>query len=345
VLSRAPILEARFVPYSLAGLPQRITHADFYGGKGFVRLSIDLNGESFVAFGTHLHARYLRYGNGDEYLGHRAAEVVEIAAAIRAESLPVVVGGDFNFPESSPEHEILLGLTGLADTAAALDSREATLTLSNRYRLARGSTSERRIDYVFCQSGLQRAARPERVWRVLDEPVSIDGEAGNYSDHAGLVAEVALQGPGAAIPEPDPAAIARAHELLDSGRRRAESRRTGQRLAAGSSLLAGVSALVASRSAVVSRRRVLHAALLVLGGTAWAASAGLVALSEAFVPDELSGYERVSALLDGLTAKQASRLRIPRDSHSLRWSDGLPGSHLRSGGRGARIAAARHLAL
>ena len=342
VLSRAPIRSARFVPYSLSGLPQRVTHADFYGGKGFVQLSIDLDGELFSVFGTHLHARYTRDNGRDEYLGHRAAEVVEIAAAIRREPTPVIAVGDFNFQESSPEHEILLGLTGLVDAAAALDSRQATVTLSNHYRRARGAGGERRIDYVFSRSGLRRGARPVRIRRILDETIEISGERGNYSDHAGLLAEVELQGPGAATPELDAEAVARAHALLESGRRSAESRRTGQRLAAGSGLLAGVSALVAARSLPVSRRRLLHAGLLSLAGAAWAASASLTALSEAFVPDELSGYERVSALLDGLTATQASRLGNLRDSLSLRWSGELPGSHLRSGRRRARIAAARH---
>ena len=136
VLSREPIRSADFVPYPLTGLPQRISHADYYGGKGFVRLTIAAE-RPYVLFGTHLHARYTPVNEPDEYLGHRVAEVVELAAAIREASQPVLAIGDFNFRETSPEYRILMRLTGMGDVAASLDARQPTGSLSNRYRLAR----------------------------------------------------------------------------------------------------------------------------------------------------------------------------------------------------------------
>jgi endonuclease/exonuclease/phosphatase family metal-dependent hydrolase len=340
VLSREPIRSADFVPYVLTGLPQRVSHADYYGGKGFVRLTIDAE-SPYVLFGTHLHARYTAADEPDEYLGHRIAEVVELAAAIRAESQPVLAIGDFNFRETSPEYRILMGLTGLGDVAVSLDARQPTVTLSNSYRLARGATGESRLDYVFYRDGQERGVHPASIRRVLDESVEVAGMPGNYSDHAGLLAEVELLGAGAPVPPVDPAAIAEGQALLASGRHLAEERRAGARLAAGSGLLAGAAALAVSRSSRISRRRLLRAAFLGLGGAAWASCAGLAAISELFAPQELAGYAHASALLAELSGAQAAR-RDPRRLHSLRWSGALPGGHLRSGRSRARLSPARH---
>ena len=116
-LSRLPIRSSRFRPFSLCGLPQRLTHMDYYSGKGVARLDVDVAGQSIAVFNTHLHARYAPATTIDEYQGHRAAEVIEIAKEIRAVRGPVVAAGDFNMRDSSDEYRVLEGLTGLVDAA------------------------------------------------------------------------------------------------------------------------------------------------------------------------------------------------------------------------------------
>ena len=58
VLSRLPIEAKRFDEFSLRGLPERLDHADYYGGKGFARLRLQTDLGPFTLIDTHLHARY-----------------------------------------------------------------------------------------------------------------------------------------------------------------------------------------------------------------------------------------------------------------------------------------------
>lgn len=301
-LSRLPIRSTRFTPYRLCGLPQRVTHGDFYGGKGFVRLDVEFAGELVAIFGTHLIARYTAVGEVDEYEAHRAGEVIELAAAVREVETPVVAIGDFNILEDSPEYRILLGLTGLVDAAAALGTRQDTVMRENAYRAADGQSKGSRIDYGFTRSGVARSAEAVTFRRVLDEPIEIAGKPAAYSDHAGLLAEIRLAGPGAPAPPPDPAVLETAREILARGRGLTRARRTEERIAAGVALLAGLGSALGSRSAARSRRRFLRAALLGLAGLAWAGTGGLTVLTERFIPEELRGFDEIETLLEQIAA-------------------------------------------
>jgi exonuclease III len=124
-------------------------------------------------------------------MGHRIAEVVELAGALEQIEIPAIVVGDFNFTEREPEYKVLKGLSGLTDVAAALERREETIIPGSPYR-----TNERppgvRIDYVFTRDGVERTAAPHTISRVLDETIEINGNPAGYSDHAGLLAEINL---------------------------------------------------------------------------------------------------------------------------------------------------------
>ena len=133
VLTRLPILEAHFELFSLGGFPERIDHADYYGGKGFGNLTLDTQAGPVSLFVTHLQASYVERDQ-DEYVGHRTAQVVDMAAALARVRNPVVVLGDLNFEEAHEEHSILTGLTSLRDAAIVLDQRENTALISNSYR-------------------------------------------------------------------------------------------------------------------------------------------------------------------------------------------------------------------
>ena len=299
VLSRPPILESRFVRFSLCGFPQDVTRGDYYSGKGIAILTLDTPAGPVALLSTHLIPHYGDYGPDDAYLGHRIAEVVELADALAQIEIPAIVVGDFNFSEREPEYEVLVGLSGLTDVAAALDRREVTVVPGPPYR-ANERAPGVRIDYVFTRDGVERAAVPHTISRVLDETIEIEGQPAGYSDHAGLLAEISLDATRSVRPPLAADAIARAADFLREGRGKAERRRRGQLgIAAGG----GVVALAAVGSALVtpvSRRRLLRSASIGLPALAFASSAGVGVLADRVVSDELAGYDKVEGLLSRL---------------------------------------------
>lgn len=300
VLSRWPIRSAHFRRFGLGGLPQRLTQLDYYSGKGVVRLDIEVEGVSLAVFDTHMQARYAPAQAVDEHRGHRTAQVIEFAEEIRRVSGPLIAAGDFNMRDTAPEYMVLEGLTGLVDAAAALGAREPTSTLENPYRRDRNAMHASRIDYVFSRSGRDRGARPVAARRVFDDPLEVAGEPGAYSDHAGVMAEIEIAGPGAPLPAPAPPAVDLARTLLEVGREQTEARRVSERAFAGASLAVGFGALWTSGRSRLSRRSFLRAGLF--GSTAMGAGSGigLLALAEGCVPEELAGYDAAESLLGSL---------------------------------------------
>ncbi len=306
-LSRLPIQRTHFRRFTLCGLPQRITQMDYYSGKGVARLDVETPGGPVAVFNTHMHARYAPARVPDEYVGHRTGEVIEFADELRRVSEPVVAAGDFNMRDSAPEYRVLRELSGVIDAATALDVREPTATLSNVYRLARGAISESRIDYIFCRSGIDRGARPTAVRRVLDTPLRVAGEPGAYSDHAGVLAEIEIGGPGATPAPVTRAAFDRAQELLSKGRAHTLARRRNERIGAGAGVLTTALAIAATRRPALSRRRFLRTAAWGLAGLSATSAVGLFTLAEAFVPEELAGYDSVEALLARIAEAEAAQ--------------------------------------
>jgi endonuclease/exonuclease/phosphatase family metal-dependent hydrolase len=289
LLSRLPFVGARFESYGLNGVPHRPAHPDYYGGKGFLLASIETEVGPVCLVNTHMHARY---GSDvdHQYSGHRAAQLVQLAAALARVREPVALAGDFNFEERSDEYRAFVGLTHVADAAAVVGRREPTVFRANPYRAGRRSP-DNRIDFVFARDGLAHALRPTAARRVFDEVLERDGERFAVSDHAGVRAELEIEAREARpLPPPAPAAIALAGELLDRGQERAERRRRLHRRRAGLGLGAGVLAAAALRSRPMTRRRFLRTSLqgttlVALGGTL---SSGLVA--ELYGPGEIEGF-------------------------------------------------------
>jgi endonuclease/exonuclease/phosphatase family metal-dependent hydrolase len=297
VLSRLPICESRFIRFALCGFPQDITRGDYYGGKGIAILTLDTPAGPVALLSTHLIPHYGDYGPEDTYMGHRIAEVVELAGALEQIEIPAIVVGDFNFTEREPEYKVLEGLSGLTDVAAVLDRREETIIPGSPYR-----TNERppgvRIDYVFTRDGVERTAVPHTISRVLDETIEINGNPAGYSDHAGLLAEINLDNARPFRPPLDAEAVARAAGYLREGRAKAELRRSNHlSVATGGGAVAMVATGSASM-APISRRRLLRAALIGLPAVALASSAGFGVVANRVGGDEIAGYDKVDGLLE-----------------------------------------------
>lgn len=280
-LSRLETKSTAFHEFAVRGLPQRIRHGDYYGRKGYALARLESNGGPFWLLVTHLHARYSRPGQRDEYLGIRAAQIVELAACIAGLEAPVIAVGDFNTREGEPEYECLLGLTGLMDAAAVLDKRQPTIVSTNPYAGA-GHHRDERIDFVFVDG----AAAATEVRREFDQPLEIGGRAIASSDHAGLVATVAVEGGAATQHQVEPEAAARLSRLIERGQREALARRTRHRLkAVGLFAGAGLGARLGARSLAVG----------LLGP-----AIGEALLAERFVAAELRGLEYSQGVLEGL---------------------------------------------
>ncbi len=313
ILSRFPISDARFEQYHLRGLPEKIHHADYYGRKGFLTVSLETGaaaGDGAAAddggaagdgagvvelIDTHLHASY-RERAEDEYVGHRVGQTVQLAMALRRMERPLIALGDTNFEETFEEHDILLGLSGLHDVAAELDRREDTVLDGNRYRAADEPSG--RIDYVFRRDGVDRSVTPISVERVLDGELVKDGRAFHYSDHAGLVAELEIAPGGEPLPSPRPSAVESARRLLLEGRELAESRQSKRRSAGLLGMGVALGGALTARSDVTSRRRLLHDALIGSAGLAGLLGIGCLALAQIFSPSELHAFDEMLSRLD-----------------------------------------------
>jgi endonuclease/exonuclease/phosphatase family metal-dependent hydrolase len=262
--SRLPLGDVQLEPYRTAGIATHVHRGDYAGGKGFALARLETGAGPLVLVNTHLHAQYTS-NRSDLYHAHRVGQVVQLAYALRGVREPVIALGDFNLRERRPEYEILQGLTGFVDAAAALDAREPTASDGDR------------IDYVFSRGPIPRS------FTSFDAP----------SDHRGVRAELEI----AAAPEvqADAIALRRAAVTLERGRYQARGRRGRERLAAGVLTAGAVAAVLGARA---SRRKVLRVGLRV-GAALALPAAGLAAFSsERWVPAERQALAEVASLLD-----------------------------------------------
>lgn len=302
VLSRLPILDARFERYALPGQPPRTEHLDYYAGKGFLQIRLAGEHGPFQVFDTHLHARYSK-AVPHAYHAYRVGQIVQLALALRKTHEPVVVAGDFNLRDDTDEYRILSGLTGLRDVAFELGHREPTVYSGHPFRKI--DREDKRVDYLFVRDGNGIAARPRSVTRVFDDVFEIRGQKASFSDHAGVLAEIELAAaPARASFSAEPEALQLASRTLERGRERATEQRAQDRLLAGAGLSGGLLAGGASvRSRRISRRRLLRTSLRGAALLALAPALGLSVLSEVFAPEELRAFDQLTARLEDWPGK------------------------------------------
>ncbi|MFT5443604.1 MAG: endonuclease/exonuclease/phosphatase family metal-dependent hydrolase [Myxococcota bacterium] len=307
VLSRLPILESDFEHFALSGYPEQLDNGEFLSGKGFARLRLQGADGPFTLINTHLHARYRKRAT-HQFAPHRIGQIIQLASHVRNADEPLVLVGDLNFGEGSPEYQVLTGITGMRDCAAELDNRFATVLCKNPYRaMKRNPRPDKRIDYVFVLDGASKALRARTLERVFGHAAEDDGEAFAYSNHAGLLAEVeAHAGAPVSPPSFERAAVDLASRLLSEGREEAERRREGGRELSGIGLACAVAAVAVGNSERVNRRRLLKRALRGAAVVALTPSIGYSVMFELLVPGELSAFDRAQKSL-GLLADGRSR--------------------------------------
>ncbi len=311
VLSRLPILEGYFEPYSLSGYPELIENGEYLSGKGFVKLRVQGSEGNFALIATHLHARYKKDFR-HAFRSHRTGQIIQLAEHARKETDPLVLVGDFNVSENQPEYRVLTGLTGLRDAGVELDRRIPTVFRGNPYRI-RGIKPDRRIDYIFARNGGRHSIAPVDVEAIFDEPLEIGGRTGTYSNHSGVVADLEISdNRQTSVFAINRRAIELATEMLAQGRAEAESRRMDDRASSGIGVALAALATIGSSKLDMTRRRFLGSALRVGGAAALAQGVGYSMISEYLLPGELSAFDEAEARLQQL-AKSAP----PTDRDSL----------------------------
>lgn len=299
LLSRWPILVSKLTDYALRGHPEQLTHGDYYGRKGYVRLRLATPAGPVSLIDTHLHARYAA-DVGHEYVPQRVGQIVQLALGAHGVADPLVAVGDFNFTDRHVEHRLLTDLTGLRDVARELDTPEPTVLRANPLRRSR--KPDRRVDYVFARDGSRTRAVPRSIERIFDDRPPKGSGILAYSNHAGLLAEIEISPVAQTLPrwQPRDESIALARRLLASGREAADDRRLDGRVVAGAGLGFAALAAVGRRSIPTSRRRFLRTGLSGLALLALTPSIAGSALSEVLAPNEIRAYEDLSLALDRL---------------------------------------------
>jgi endonuclease/exonuclease/phosphatase family metal-dependent hydrolase len=136
-------------------------------------------------------AAYSAHTSGDACHARAVANLVRS----RAGPLPAVVMGDFNAGHTSPAVQLLTREAGFVDAFGFANPGARGFTDGQDVE-ARRSTAGQRIDYVFLAPGQQVRSRVVRSRVVLQEPRGT-GRVRWPSDHYGVLAEIAFEGPTA----------------------------------------------------------------------------------------------------------------------------------------------------
>jgi endonuclease/exonuclease/phosphatase family metal-dependent hydrolase len=300
VLSRWPTEPARFAPFLTRGLPQRIWHGDYWGGKGLCHLRVQSPAGPIEFVDTHLHAQYDEDGF-PEYYTHRMGQVVQLSSALDGIAVPVIAAGDFNMLPDSDEYRVLAGTSGLRDAAREARNEQATSLGSNVYN--GDQKRDARIDYLYVRDGAAQGIRVAQIERSFDAETTLNGSPANLSDHAGLVADLEITQTPMTRPALDPAAAELARRGLERGIELAGERRNAARGSGAIGLAIGAAAIGLRRYCApqLSRRRLLRGMLATAAGVA--GGTGLIwgAGSDFATRREIRDYQHVMRHLDALT--------------------------------------------
>jgi endonuclease/exonuclease/phosphatase family metal-dependent hydrolase len=285
LMSRFPIEETGFLPFSLNGRPQDLLRPDYYAGKGVSRTRLRTPMGAVDVYNTHLIAQYLEIG-GDVYHAHRVLQAYELAQYIRSHSAdaPAILTCDLNSTPASLVYRICLGLGGLYDSFQVANPGKPciTATVDNPYIRVHEPEC---LDYVFCRHS------PDRTWAPLSSEVILrdvapgfSQEIKAYSDHYGILTTFTLAASEPSQPlRPDATVdLDKVRLALQQGLGDAEAARLNSGWRTGVFLAITASALAAQSKLRIARRaflRVLARSVallcLVIGGVTLSAVFGL----------------------------------------------------------------------
>jgi endonuclease/exonuclease/phosphatase (EEP) superfamily protein YafD len=136
-----------------------------------MRGEIDIGGKRFAIYNVHLLPPRTPI-----YTGEHRLQFADLVDTLRAEKLPYIVCGDFNFPETSPQHAELKRAGVLEAHQLAAIGRGATWPVNGVFRYI---TPGVRIDHIYLSPDLTATTCKAGV--------------GRGSDHRPVVADLALR--------------------------------------------------------------------------------------------------------------------------------------------------------
>jgi len=159
--------------------------------RGYVDVDATLNGTEFQFIDTHLEP-------SSEVV--KDAQATELVNNIAGDTIPTILVGDFNSTPGSIPYNLVLG-SGFTDVAAALGITGPTCCQPEKLD---NLTSEldKRFDYIFGRN-LASLISAQLIGDVPFEDIRPRWA----SDHAGVVATVAIEGETVAVVEPSSAGI------------------------------------------------------------------------------------------------------------------------------------------
>ncbi|KAK8812209.1 hypothetical protein WA158_007443 [Blastocystis sp. Blastoise] len=166
ILSRYPILETFFFPYSINGNPLKIWHGDFYGYKGIGLVRLKTETSNVDVYITHTIAEY--HKDHDEYYGCRLSQLYEASKLINStrKSPLCLIAGDFNMTPDSFFYTLFVTLVqGIQDCWYSLHSNDKQGTYGNNDNIFVGDADIDRLDYLFAIYDTPSSSQPP-IWTL-----------------------------------------------------------------------------------------------------------------------------------------------------------------------------------
>lgn len=185
MMSRKPILEEGVQSFSAFTRPD-----EYFANKGFQWIQVESGAGQVLIVHTHLGA-----GRKPIHLLRRLHQMEEMLSWIRTTPLPLVLAGDFNMGENSPEYMFMRNWLSQQydeseDTYRRHNPGKAghTFFVDRSYANPSAHCRNDRIDYIFAAG----SKRHRSNLRSLDSRIVLDFPEEHLSDHVGVLTTVAV---------------------------------------------------------------------------------------------------------------------------------------------------------
>lgn len=195
IFSRWPIVEAMFHKWQVNGYVHKLTHGDWYGGKGIGFCRLNVNGFKINLYTCHTHAEY---NNKTEYIAHQVVQAFDVAQFIRVSSSNTdlsILAADLNTEPGSLCYRIITEYAQLHDSF-----QPENVIFEGTYGRPDNSYSKKsysklkpagqRIDYILFKIGKNISIRNRSYCTPLQN--RIPEHNCSYSDHEAVLATFEL---------------------------------------------------------------------------------------------------------------------------------------------------------
>jgi len=183
IASRYPFVDTKYVKFKKQPLSFSFQMTDRLLSKGYQKVTIDVEGDNYSLYNTHLVSIYR-----DSSLGEKIISLMqfrEFLEVIKNEVSRTIVAGDFNFTPSNSFYRRIKRKTNLYDPMQGSNLVTISRSNTNRKRFFK-IDKDSRLDYILISKDLKIIT--QRV--ILDDLYEIKKKKIHLSDHFGLMVEV-----------------------------------------------------------------------------------------------------------------------------------------------------------